>query len=172
MFLLIQVALRIEALLGLTKSFFSPPCIFPRVNPGAPIENVMLPFKAVQPLNGSLHLKEVVMRFFDKSVVPIVDDWGRCIGLLHREDCTELDAPLWKMMRSPPPGVTTTTSIGHVANLILQKRHKMIIVVRHSKFRTYDGLSLRAVGVFTIEQLYGFISPIPIQSQPNIPRKT
>ncbi|KAG7024513.1 Pentatricopeptide repeat-containing protein [Cucurbita argyrosperma subsp. argyrosperma] len=166
-----SVALRIEALLGLTKSFFSP-CIFPRVNPGAPIESVMMPFKAVQPLNGNLQLKEVVMRFFDKSVVPIIDDWGRCIGLLHREDCSELEAPLWKMMRSPPPGVTTTTSIGHVVNLILRKRYKMIIIVRHSKFSTYDSSSSRAVGVFTIEQLYGFISPIPMQLQPNIPHKT
>ncbi|XP_022936928.1 pentatricopeptide repeat-containing protein At5g10690 isoform X1 [Cucurbita moschata] len=166
-----SVALRIEALLGLTKSFFSP-CIFPRVNPGAPIESVMMPFKAVQPLNGNLQLKEVVMRFFDKSVVPIIDDWGRCIGLLHREDCSELEAPLWKMMRSPPPGVTTTTSIGHVVNLILRKRYKMIIIVRYSKFSTYDSSSSRAVGVFTIEQLYGFISPFPIQLQPNIPHKT
>ncbi|XP_008466304.2 pentatricopeptide repeat-containing protein At5g10690 isoform X3 [Cucumis melo] len=166
-----SVALRIEALLGLTKSFFSP-CIFPRVNLGAPIESVMMPFKAVQPLNGSLLLKEVVMRFFDKSVVPIIDDWGRCIGLLHREDCTELDAPLWKMMRSPPPGVTTTALIGHVANLILQKRYKMVVVVRHSKFSMYYGSSLRALGVFTIEQLYGFMSPIPMPHRPNVPRKT
>ncbi|XP_031738823.1 pentatricopeptide repeat-containing protein At5g10690 isoform X2 [Cucumis sativus] len=142
------------------------------VNLGAPIESVMMPFKAVQPLNGSLLLKEVVMRFFDKSVVPIIDDWGICIGLLHREDCTELDEPLWKMMRSPPPGVTTTASIGHVANLILQKRYKMVVVVRHSKYSTYYGSSLRALGVFTIEQLYGFISPIPIQHRPNIPCKT
>ena len=75
-------------------------------------------------------------------------------------------------MRSPPPGVTTTTSIGHVVNLILRKRYKMIIIVRHSKFSTYDSSSSRAVGVFTIEQLYGFISPIPMQLQPNIPHKT
>ncbi|XP_022140025.1 pentatricopeptide repeat-containing protein At5g10690 isoform X2 [Momordica charantia] len=164
-----SVALRIEALLGFTKSFFSP-CIFPRVNPSAPIESVMMPFKAVEPLNGSMQLKEVVMHFFDKSVVPIVDEWGRCTGLLHREDCTELDAPLWKIMRSPPPSVTTTTSIGHVANLILQKRYKMVIVVRHSKFSTYDGSSLRAVGVFTAEKLYGFVSPLPLPPQPNNPR--
>lgn len=50
----------------------------------------MMPFKAVEPLNGSMQLKEVVMHFFDKSVVPIVDEWGRCTGLLHREDCTEV----------------------------------------------------------------------------------
>lgn len=82
----------------------------------------------------------------------------------------QLDAPLWKMMRSPPPSVTTTTSIGHVANLILQKRYKMVIVVRHSKFSTYDGSSLRAVGVFTAEKLYGFVSPLPLPPQPNNPR--
>lgn len=77
----------------------------------------------------------------------------------------QLDSPLWKMMRSRPPGVSTTASIGHVANLILQKRYKMVIVVRDSKFSTYDGSNVRAVGVFSAEQLYGFISPIPMLSQ-------
>jgi hypothetical protein len=50
----------------------------------------MIPFEASRPLPGTLALKNVVMRFFRNPVVPIIDDWGSCIGLLHRADCNEV----------------------------------------------------------------------------------
>ena len=58
--------------------------------PGEPIESIMVPFEATRPLLGTLQLKNVVMRFFKEQVVPIVDEWGSCIGLLNREDCNNV----------------------------------------------------------------------------------
>ncbi|TYJ32897.1 hypothetical protein E1A91_A05G067600v1 [Gossypium mustelinum] len=154
-----MVALRIEVLLGFNKSMLSP-YLLPQVLPGNPIERIMLPLETVRPLPGSLELKKVVMRLYREPVVPIIDDWGICIGLLHREDCCEMNAPLSAMMRSPPPCVTTTTSIGHVVDLVLKKKYKMVIVVKHSNLNGTTHGS-RAVGVFTAEQLHNVVAPVP-----------
>ncbi|XP_028223244.1 pentatricopeptide repeat-containing protein At5g10690-like isoform X3 [Glycine soja] len=83
-----MVAYRIEALLGFSKSLFSPH-LLPQVSPSEPVENYMIQFEATRPLQGSIKLRKVVMRFFYEAVVPIVDEWGSCTGLLHREDCIE-----------------------------------------------------------------------------------
>jgi len=50
----------------------------------------MIRFDATRPLQGTIKLRKVVMRFFDEIVVPVVDEWGSCIGLLHREDCNQV----------------------------------------------------------------------------------
>ncbi|XP_028781243.1 pentatricopeptide repeat-containing protein At5g10690 [Neltuma alba] len=154
-----MVTLRIEATLGFSKSIFSP-YLLPQVSPAEPVERFMLPFEAAGPLQGTVQLKEVVMRFFDDAVVPIVDDWGSCIGLVHREDCTQLDlnASISTMMRSPPPTVTTTTSVGHVVDLILEKGYPIVIIVKYtSPYGT--AYNSRAVGVFTLQQLYSLVTP-------------
>jgi hypothetical protein len=70
-----------------------------------------------------------------------------------------LDAPLSTMMRSPPPSVTATTSVGHVIDLILEKRYPMVIIVNCTDvFATTYGC--RAIGVFTLVQLNRLIKPV------------
>ncbi|RDX62826.1 Pentatricopeptide repeat-containing protein, partial [Mucuna pruriens] len=155
-----MVAYRIEGILGFSKSLFSPH-LLPQVSPSEPVENYMIRFEATQPLKGSITLRKVAMRFFDEAVVPIVDEWGCCTGLLHREDCNQLDAPVSTMMRSPPPSVTSSTSVGHVVDLILEKRHPMVIIVNYTNSYATTPYSCRAVGVFTSEQLSSLITPVP-----------
>ncbi|PON73039.1 CBS domain containing protein [Parasponia andersonii] len=153
-----MVAFRVEALSGSTKSILSP-YLLPQVSLGDPIKNFMIPFEAAKPLHETLHLKKVIMRFFWDPIVPLIDDRGSCIGLLHREDCTKLDAPLWSMMSSPPPIVTSTTSIGQVVDLLLEKRHKLIVVVNPTDLYGASSISgLRAVGVFASAQLSQLIT--------------
>ncbi|KAK4839745.1 hypothetical protein QYF36_024589 [Acer negundo] len=146
----------IEALLGFTESLFSP-SLLPQVSPDAPIESIMMPFEEARPLLGTMELRRVVTRFFTDLFVPIIDEWGSCVGLVHREDCSELDAPLLTMMRSPPPCVSTTTSIGQVVDLMSEKGYKMVVVVK-SGSSLYGGS--RAVGVFTGQRLLNLIAPV------------
>ncbi|XP_073145429.1 pentatricopeptide repeat-containing protein At5g10690-like isoform X2 [Henckelia pumila] len=144
-----MVALRLEALMGLNTSMLCP-LVLPQVSLSGTIESIMMPFSEAQPLPATLLLEKVIMRFFKDSVVPIIDDWGGCVGILHREDCDMLDAPLSALMRSPPPCVTSSTSIGYVIDFMLQKRHKMIIIVKYGDFHGLSyGSSSRAIGVFT-----------------------
>ncbi|KAI3961463.1 hypothetical protein MKX01_001199 [Papaver californicum] len=151
-----MAAVRVEALSGFTSSTFTP-YLLPQVSLDDPIETIMRPFGESQPLLVNLDVENVLMRFFKDEVVPIIDEWGSCVGIVHREDCNQLNTSLSSIMRSPPR-VTTSTSIGRVIELLLEKKYKMIIIGRPPY--EYDGTSgvyrsnLRAVGVFTSKQLF------------------
>ncbi|XAR71039.1 hypothetical protein NMG60_11028119 [Bertholletia excelsa] len=154
-----MVAVQIGAMLDVEASIFSPP-LLPWLQVDDPIKCIMTPFEDALLLQANLNLEKVVMHFFKEPVVPIIDDWGSCVGLLHHEDCSELNAPLSSMMRSPPPCVPTSMSVGHVIDLMLEKRHKMVIVVNYGNlYGTSYSSSLRAIGVFTSEQLHKLTLP-------------
>ncbi|PIN05028.1 hypothetical protein CDL12_22430 [Handroanthus impetiginosus] len=148
-----MVALKLEALMGLNTSILSPR-VLPQVSLRDAIEHFMIPFDEASPLQATLQLKQVVMRFFKHCVVPIIDEWGGCVGILHREDCDALDAPLATLMRSPPPFVTSLTSVGYVIDLMLEKRYKMVVIIKYGDIHGISsGSSLRAVGVFTYQEI-------------------
>lgn len=162
-----MAAVRVEAFYGFTTMIS--PHLLPQVSLDSPIKNIMVPFEDAQPLHGNMKLEKVVMRFFRDPVVPIRDDWGSCIGLVYREDCKELKTTLSNIMRVAPPCVTGSTSIGTVINLLLEKRYKMIVVVKpNNLYESGDSSSLRAIGVFTPQQLYKFASPASVMLLPSI----
>ncbi|CAA2987901.1 pentatricopeptide repeat-containing At5g10690 [Olea europaea subsp. europaea] len=165
-----MVALRLEALLGLNSSLLSPRLLL-QVSVSDAIEHIMTPFDDARPLQATLQLKQMVMRFFNDPVVPIIDDWGGCVGILHREDCDKLDAPLSTLMRSPPPCVTASTSIGCVINLMLEKKYKMVIVVKYGDFSSISyGSSVRAAGIFTYDGLCKLANKYIEENRPAVSR--
>lgn len=164
-----MVATRIEALMGFTSSMFDP-YLLPQVSITDAIECIMMPLQEARPLQATLRLHQVVMRFYRDSSVPIIDEWGGCVGILHAEDCNELNAPLSAMMKSPAPCVITTTSIGRVVNLMLEKRYKMVIVVKCGNTSGNYNSTSRGVGVFTADQLYKLTVPASKLSNQQYPR--
>ncbi|KAG8050138.1 hypothetical protein GUJ93_ZPchr0009g374 [Zizania palustris] len=151
-----MVAVKVETLSGFTNSFLRPH-VFPQILLNDPVEKYMVPFQETQPLHADLILEEVVMRFFKDPAIPLVDDWGSCIGIVHRHDCTKLDASLLSMSRGPPLCVPTSTSIEHVIDLLLREKSEMVVVVKRGNM--YEGSyasSSRPLGVFSLAILREF----------------
>ncbi|XP_078438841.1 pentatricopeptide (PPR) repeat-containing protein / CBS domain-containing protein [Wolffia australiana] len=146
-----MAALRVEALTGFADS--SPifrPQILSQISLDDPIEKHMIPFEEAKPLRSSSILRNVAMRFYRDSAVPVVDDWGSCVGIVHRADCCELDAPISAAMAGPPPLVDASTSTGRVVDLLLQKKCEMVVVV--------TGGGSKPAGIFTRLQI---LPPVP-----------
>ena len=74
----------------------------------------------------------------------------------------QLNAPVSTMMRSPPPFVTTSTSIRHVVDLMLAKGYPMVIIVKYADSSYDTSYSSRAIGVFTAQQLRKLITAPPV----------
>ncbi|KAK9097892.1 hypothetical protein Syun_024937 [Stephania yunnanensis] len=159
-----MAAVRLEVLSGCTNSMLGP-YLLPQVSLGNSIEDIMLPIEEARPLQSKLKLEKVVMRFYWDDVVPVIDDWGNCVGVAHREDCRELNATISSIMRSPFPCVTPSATIGQVIDLLLEKRYKIIIVVKpRNLFETGFTSCSRAVGIFSSKQLNNLTS-FPSSSQ-------
>jgi len=151
---------RLQTISGFTDNHLSP-YILERVSFEDPVEKIMLPYLEANPLPASLQLCKVVMRFFRENAVPVTDQWGHCIGVVYREDCNELNAQLSSMMRSPPPFVTSCTSIGRAIAFLLDQKYKMIVVVKsESNYDGAFGYSMgRTVGFLTSRHLFSLVCP-------------
>ncbi|CAD6219133.1 unnamed protein product [Miscanthus lutarioriparius] len=150
------VAVKVESLSGFTNSLLTPH-IFPQIILNDPVEKYMVPFQESQPLPADLILRKAVMRFLKDRAVPLVDDWGGCVGIVHRDDCTKLDAPLLSMSRGPPLCVPTSTTVEHVIDLLLREKSEMVVVVKSGNM--YEGSytsSSRPLGVFSLAILWSF----------------
>ncbi|KAK3133391.1 hypothetical protein QOZ80_6AG0535930 [Eleusine coracana subsp. coracana] len=150
------VAVKVESLSGFTNSLLRPH-VFPQIILNDPVEKYMVPFQESRPLPADLILRKVVMRFLEDCAVPLVDDWGGCVGIVHRDDCTKLDAPLLSMARGPPLCVPTSTSVEHVIDLLLREKTEMVVVVKSGNM--YEGSytsSSRPLGVFSLASLWKF----------------
>ncbi|VAI17835.1 unnamed protein product [Triticum turgidum subsp. durum] len=115
-----------------------------------PVEKYMIPFRESQPLGADLILENVAMRFLKDSAVPLVNDWGSCVGIVHSRDCTKMDSPLLSMAR-PPLCVPCSTSLEHVIDLLLREKCEMVVVVKSGNM--YEGSytsSSRPLGVFSL----------------------
>ncbi|CAN6217743.1 unnamed protein product [Urochloa humidicola] len=150
------VAVKVESLSGFTNSLLRPH-VFPQIILDDPVEKYMVPFQESRPLPADIILRKVVMRFLKDRAVPLVDDWGGCVGIVHRDDCTKLDAPLLSMSRGPPLCVPASTTVEHVIDLLLREKTEMVIVVKSGNM--YEGSytsSSRPLGVFSLAILWNF----------------
>ncbi|WVZ65037.1 hypothetical protein U9M48_014464 [Paspalum notatum var. saurae] len=150
------VAVKVESLSGFTNSLLRP-YVFPQVILNDPVEKYMVPFQESRPLPADLALRKVVLRFMKDRAVPLVDDWGGCVGIVHRDDCTKLDAPLLSMSRGPLC-VPTSTTVEHVIDLLLREKSEMVVVVKSGNM--YEGSytsSSRPLGIFSLTILWSFI---------------
>lgn len=149
------VAVKVESLSGFTNSLLSPH-VFPQIILNDPVEKYMVPFQESRPLPADLILRKVVLRFLKDRAVPLVDDWGGCVGIVHREDCTKLDAPLLSMSRGPLC-VPASTTVEHVIDLLLREKSEMVVVVKSGNM--YEGSyvsSSRPLGIFSLAILWSF----------------
>lgn len=105
-----------------------------------PVEKYMIDFEEAKPLPANLLLKETVMRFHEDSAVPVVDDWGSCIGIVHLDDCNEVILLLGD-------------------SLAVQKfeKHFCFLTKLSSRFNTsYWTEKLRLIGLFTMVSIICF----------------
>lgn len=160
------VALKVETLSGFTNSPLRPH-VFPQIILNDPVEKYMIPFHESRPLCADLILENVVMRFWKDSAVPLVNDWGSCVGIVHSHDCTKMDAPLVSMAR-PPLCVPASTSLKHVIDLLLREKSEMVVLVKNGNM--YEGSytsSSRPLGVFSLAFLskYGAMHETSMTSE-------
>ncbi|KAJ3704838.1 hypothetical protein LUZ61_008543 [Rhynchospora tenuis] len=149
-----MAAIKVEALSGFNSSKLKPYAL-PEVLLDQPVEKYMVPFEETRPLNGRLMLRDVVIRFFEEAAIPIIDEWGNCIGIVRRRDCVKLDVPLSSLITGPPPFMTTSTAVARVIDLMLDKKYEMVVVVKSTDLYSnqYGSIS-RPVGVFSLDWLY------------------
>lgn len=138
-------------------NMFSPFVLQEGVALDDPVEKWMYKIEDAKPPLMSVRLSEVVMRFFAEAIVPVVDDSGKCVGAVHREDCFELNATLGSVMRAPPIFVSTPTPVAKALTLLLEAEVKMVAILEiKANYVFAKDVDDKPVGFLTLERLLSF----------------
>lgn len=146
--------IRLDFFSNFGPDIFQPYVLKEGISMDDPVEKWMCTVEEAKPLQPNVRLSKVVMQFFRDAVVPVVDESGKCIGIVHREDCFELNASLGSLMRGPPPVVPKNTSMGKAVTLLLESEVKIVAVLEMKKsYVLAKDANDKLVGFLTLERV-------------------
>ncbi|GBG75686.1 hypothetical protein CBR_g20311 [Chara braunii] len=124
-----QVLAKLQAVSPNTMDDMFRPLIFRKeVSPDVPVEKAMISIKQLRPVPANLQVSDVATRFWKSSVIPVVDDDGKCVGAVYAEDCVEMKAILSSVMRPVPPPVQAGAPLMTAVTLLLRHQSEIAVV--------------------------------------------
>ncbi|XP_024532860.1 pentatricopeptide repeat-containing protein At5g10690 isoform X1 [Selaginella moellendorffii] len=118
---------RLQAMTNFTENMFQPFIISEQISLKASLESIIPSLKTLQPLSSSQKVKDVLMCFLDRDVLPVVsDENGQCIGAVHARDCNKVDSLLVDVMQDPPSLIPGTASVRTAIDFLVAPRVTLV----------------------------------------------